>query len=63
MKQRLRPRLLASTRRSSPQLVHQKLIKRLDPNKARGHNMISIRMIKLYGDYIYKPLEMILELV
>ena len=39
------------------------IIKKLKPNKVHDHNMISIRMIKLYGDYIYQPLEMILELV
>ena len=30
---------------------------RLDPNYPHGHDMISIRMIKLRGDSTYKPLE------
>ena len=34
---------------------------KLDPNKAHGHDMISIRMIKLCGDSIYKPLGMIFK--
>ena len=33
-----------------------KIIKNLDPNKAHGHDMISIRMIKLCGISICKPL-------
>ena len=37
------------------------IINKLDPNKAHGHDMISIRMIKLYGDSISKPLEMIFK--
>ena len=37
----------------------RKIIKRLDPNKAHGHDMISIRMIQLCGETISKPLEMI----
>ena len=37
------------------------IINKLDPNKAHGYDMISIRMIKLYGDSIYKPLEMIFK--
>ena len=32
------------------------IIKKLDPNKAHGHDMISIRMLKLCGDSILKPL-------
>ena len=36
-----------------------KIIKNLDPNKAHGHDMISIRMIKLCGISICKPLEII----
>ena len=35
------------------------IIKKLDPNKAHGHDMISIRMLKLCGDSIWKPLEII----
>ena len=37
------------------------IINKLDPNKVAGHNMISVRMIKLRGNSIYKPLEMILK--
>ena len=33
-----------------------KIINNLDPNKAHGHDMLSIRMIKLYGNSICKPL-------
>ena len=35
------------------------MINKSDPNKAHGHDMVSIRMIKLCGDLIHKPLEMI----
>ena len=31
----------------------------LDPNKAHGHDMISIRMLKICGYSIYKPLQLI----
>ena len=34
----------------------KKIICKLDPNKAHGHNMISIRMLKMSGDAIIKPL-------
>ena len=37
------------------------IIKKLDPNKAPGHGMISIRILKLCGDSIWKPLEIILK--
>ena len=33
------------------------IIRNLDSNKAHGHNMISIRTLKLCGDSICKPLE------
>ena len=36
-----------------------KIIKSLDPNKAHGHDMMSIRMLKICGDSIYKPLHLI----
>ena len=36
-----------------------KIIKNLDPNKAHGHDMISIRMIKICDTSICKPLELI----
>ena len=35
-----------------------KIIHNLDPNKAHGH-MISIRMLKICGNSIYKPLQLI----
>ena len=38
-----------------------KIIKNLDPNKAHGHDMISIHMIKLCGISICKPLEIIFQ--
>ena len=34
-----------------------KIIQNLDPNKAHGHDMISIRMLKICGNSIYKPLQ------
>ena len=37
------------------------IINKLDPNKAYGHDMISIGMINLCGDTIYKPLETIFK--
>ena len=37
------------------------VINKLDPNKAHGHDLTSIRMIKLCGDSIHKPLEMIFK--
>ena len=36
-----------------------KIIQGLDHNKAHGHDNISIRMLKICGDTICKPLEMI----
>ena len=33
----------------------------LNPNKAHDHDNISIRMLKICGSSIYKPLEMIFE--
>ena len=36
-----------------------KVIQKLDPNKAHGHDNISIRMVKVCGPSIYKPLEII----
>ena len=36
-----------------------KIIQKLDPNKAHGHDMISIRMLKICGNSIYKPLQLI----
>ena len=37
------------------------IINKLDPNNAHGHNMISIRMIKLCGNSIYKPLKTVFK--
>ena len=38
-----------------------KIISRLDPNKAHGHDMLSIRMIKLCRNSICKPFSIILK--
>ena len=38
-----------------------KIIKNLNPNKAHGHDKISIKMIQICGDSIIPPLKMILE--
>ena len=38
-----------------------KIIQNLDPNKAHGHDNVSIRMLKICGSSIYKPLEMIFK--
>ena len=37
----------------------EKIIQNLDPNKAHGHDKISIRMIKICGKSICKPLQLI----
>ena len=34
----------------------EKVVQSLDPNKAHGHDMISIRMLKICGKSIIKPL-------
>ena len=36
-----------------------KIIQNLNPNKAHGHHKISIRMLKICGDSLYRPLELI----
>ena len=36
-----------------------KVIQNLDPNKAQGHDNISIRMLKVCGPSVYNPLEII----
>ena len=36
-----------------------KVISGLDPNKAHGHDIISIRMLKICSESIHKPLESI----
>ena len=38
-----------------------KILQNLDPNKAHGHDMISIRMVQLCGNSICKPLELIFQ--
>ena len=38
-----------------------KIIKNLDPNKAHGHDIISIQMIKLCGDSVLPPLDLIFK--
>ena len=38
-----------------------RIIQDLDSNKAHGHDMISIRMLKICSESICKPLEIILE--
>ena len=38
-----------------------KIIRNLDLNKAHGHDMISIRMVKIYDDSICKPLKLIFQ--
>ena len=38
-----------------------KIISRLDPNKAHGHDILSIRMIKLCGNSICKPLSILFK--
>ena len=37
------------------------IIKKLDPNKAHGHDKISIRLLKLCGDSINRPLATIFK--
>ena len=37
------------------------IIKNLDPNKSHGHNMLSILMLKLCGESIYKALNLIFK--
>ena len=38
-----------------------KIIENLNPNKAHGHDNISIRMLKICGSTIYRPLEIIFK--
>ena len=38
-----------------------KIIRNLDRNKAHGHDMISIKMVKICDDSICKPLKLILH--
>ena len=39
----------------------EKIIESLNPNKAHGHDNISIRMFKICGDTICKPLELVFK--
>ena len=39
----------------------EKIIESLNPNKAHGHDNISIGMFKICGDTICKPLELIFK--
>ena len=55
----LTSKCLDSIHFSSSDIV--KIISRLDPNKAHGHDMLSIRMIKLCGNSIWKPLSIIFK--
>ena len=50
---------LSSVRFSQDDIA--KIIQNLDQNKAHGHDNISIRMLKICGSSIYKPLEMIFK--
>ena len=38
-----------------------KIIRNLDPSEAHGHDMISIRMVKICDDSICKPLKLIFQ--
>ena len=38
-----------------------KIMKNLDPNKAHRHDMISICMVKIFGESILKPLVLIFK--
>ena len=44
----------------SSEVIFQ-LIKNLDPNKAHGHDEISVKMLKLYAPSICKPLTLLFE--
>ena len=50
---------LSSVRFSQDDIA--KIIQNLDPNKAHGQDNISIRMLKICGPSIYKPLEVIFK--
>ena len=49
--------VIFSTNFSSDDIA--KMIQKLDLNKAHGHDMISIHMFKIFGNSIYKPLQLI----
>ena len=52
---------LTKKRLSNVQISNENIIKinNLDPNKANGHDMISIRMLKLCGPSLCKPLSIV----
>ena len=53
---------LTDNRLSCVSFSHDRIanvIQNLDPNKAHGHDNVSIHMLKVYGPSIYKPLEII----
>ena len=50
---------LSSVRFSQDDIA--KITQNLDPNKAHGHDNITIHMLKICGSSIYKPLEMIFK--
>ena len=53
---------LSDNRLPCVSLPHDKIAKvmqNLDPNKAHGHDNTSMRMLKVRGPSIYKPLEII----
>ena len=50
-------KLLSTIRFTSDNIL--KIIKNVDPNKAHGHDMISIWMVKICDASICKPLELV----
>ena len=38
-----------------------KITQKLDPHKAHGHDMINIRILRICGNSIHKPLQLILR--
>ena len=54
---------LTEKRLSNVQISNENIINiinNLNPNKAHGHDMISIRILKLYGPSLCKPLSIML---
>ena len=37
------------------------IVRNLDPNKAHGHDIVSIRMLKICGKLLCKPLKLIFQ--
>ena len=55
---------LTEKRLSNVQISNEKIIKitnNLDPNKAHGHDMISIRILKLSGPSLCNPLSILFK--